>query len=217
MRFIIKRQLKQQGQLFIIGCLGCLSCLFSSCSKEETEPGEFDNWKARNEAYFASLTDSMRTAPAQWKRIAKFSLAPEIEGKATDYIYAKVISSGDGVVSPNYTDSVRVIYEGRLIPSATFPKGYVFDTTVGGNFSIVTASTTKMLLSTTVDGYATALQHMHRGDHWRIFIPSDLGYGENGTSSGSVPAYSTIIFDVMLIDFSPAGTAMPQWSSRMRR
>ena len=128
-----------------------------------------------------------------------------------------MISSGDGVESPNYTDSVRVIYEGRLIPSATFPEGYVFDTTVGGNFSITTASTAKMLVSATVDGYATALQHMHRGDHWRIFVPSDLGYGESGTSNGSVPAYSTIIFDVMLVDFSPAGTAMPQWSSRMRR
>ena len=201
----------------MVGCLGCLSCFFSSCSKEETEAGEFDNWQARNEVYFASLADSLRQAPSQWQRIAKYSLASGIEGAATDYIYAKVISKGDGGDTPNFTDSVRVIYQGRLIPSATFPEGYVFDTTVGGDFSIRTASTAKMLVSTTVEGYATALQYMHRGDHWRIFIPSDLGYGESGTSSGSVPAYSTLIFDVMLIDFSPAGTAMPTWSSRMRR
>ena len=61
-----------------------------------------------------------------------------------------------------------------------------------------------------LDGYATVLQHMHRDDYWRIYIPYQLGYGE--TDNGSVPAYSVLIFDLTLIDFSPVGTVMRPWS-----
>jgi FKBP-type peptidyl-prolyl cis-trans isomerase FklB len=67
-----------------------------------------------------------------------------------------------------------------------------------------------------IDGYTTALLHMHRGDYWRVFIPADLAYGEGGNSSGSIPGYSVVIFDLTLIDFSPVGQVMPVWSVRRR-
>ena len=50
-----------------------------------------------------------------------------------------------------------------------------------------------------VDGFATALQHMRRGDHWMVYIPYQLGYGSQ--SQTGVPAYSTLIFDLRLVDF----------------
>ena len=40
---------------------------------------------------------------------------------------------------------------------------------------------------------------MHRGDYWRIYIPYQLGYG--GTARSSIPAYSTLVFDLRLEDF----------------
>lgn len=200
------------------GDLGVLLVLllFSACSKEETEATEWDNWQARNEAFFASLSDSLETAPTQWRRIKCFSLDPETEGDAQDYVYVKVLQSGTGTESPLYTDSVRTVYRGRLIPTATYPEGYVFDETVYGKFSLATGSTSKMLVSATVDGFSTALQQMHRGDYWRVYIPSDLGYGASGSSSGAVLGYSTIVFDLLLVDFSPAGEAMAPWSSRQK-
>ena len=53
---------------------------------------------------------------------------------------------------------------------------------------------------------------MHRGDYWRIYVPSDLGYGSSATSS--IPAYSVLIFDLTLVDFSPVGETMNPFSSR---
>jgi FKBP-type peptidyl-prolyl cis-trans isomerase FklB len=50
-----------------------------------------------------------------------------------------------------------------------------------------------------LEGFATALQHMHRGDHWRVTIPYQLGYGTSDYNS--IPGYSTLIFDIRLVDF----------------
>lgn len=207
------RQLRQHGQLFLWGCLCCICCLFtSSCSESDDKVDEYANWKARNEAFFATLEDSLKNAPDQWMKIKSYSLDQTTEGKASDYIYAKLISEGEGTDSPMYTDSVRVSYQGRLIPTASNPQGLVFDGTVYGNYDIRTNATTKFLLSSLVTGWITALQHMHRGDYWRIYVPSDLGYGSSATSS--IPAYSVLIFDLTLVDFSPVGETMNPFSSR---
>lgn len=200
----------------LMAAIGLSSFGLSACSKEEEEATEWDNWQQRNEAYFASLADSLSSNPAQWQRLKLFSLDPATEGKATDYVYAKTIESGTGTGNPAYTDSLLVIYQGRLIPTATYPQGYVFDTTVSGTFSITTGNVVKQVLSQMIDGYATALQHMHSGDHWRIYIPSDLGYGAVDNSNVNVRAYSTLIFDVQLVGFSHAGNPLPAWSARRR-
>ena len=200
---------------------GLLSLLFLTftlaCSEEDATEDEYANWQQRNEVYFASLQDSLLRNPAQWQRIKNYSFDDAVEtmGPSSEYIYVKVISSGTETDSPAYTDSVRVIYQGRLIPTTSYPEGLVFDGTVYGKFSPATSATSKQLVSRMIEGYATALQHMHRGDYWRVYIPSDLGYGSAGSGS-TIPGYSTIIFDLMLIDFAPTGEALPVWSSRQR-
>ncbi len=194
-----------------------LLVLFSSCSEEETEPTEWDNWQQRNEVFFASLADSLDANPMQWQRILNYSLNASDVHDTDDYIYVKKLKENSGTDSPAYTDSVRVMYRGRLIPSATYPEGYVFDETAYGTFSVATGYSTKVLVSRMIDGYATALQNMHRGDHWLVYIPSELGYGSDGNSSGSIPGHSVLVFDIVLIDFSPAGTGMPSWNSRQKR
>lgn len=206
------RWMQMIGLSFII----ChLSFSLSACTKEETEVEEFDNWQWRNETFFASLQDSLRSNPAQWKRFKNYSLNPDIEGPSSEYIYVKVIEQGDDGDSPFYTDSVRLVYRGRLIPSATYPEGYVFDQTMSGTFSVHTAATYAKSLAGFVDGMATALQHMHRGDYWRVYIPSALGYGVEGDEV--IPSHSTLIFDLVLVDFCHSGEGMPAWSSRQRR
>ena len=110
---------------------------------------------------------------------------------------------------PNFTDSVRVIYQGRLLPSKSYSQGYVFDGTVNGEYSVKTAYTSRQLVSNMIDGYSTALQHMTVGDHWRIYIPSELGYGVSGSTK--IPGYSVLIFEVTLLDVSPAGQVMKPW------
>ena len=50
-----------------------------------------------------------------------------------------------------------------------------------------------------VDGLATALQHMHVGDRWLIYIPYQLGFGLRNVPEWGVPAYSTLVLDVTLL------------------
>ena len=182
--------------------------LFTSCSEEASEEEEYANWKERNEQFLASLVnDSLKQH--NWQRIKLFSLDSTTEGAASDYIYVKKISYGNGTETPIYTDSVRVVYQGRIIPSKSYPKGFVFDGTVFGEYSVKTAYTTRQLVSNTILGYATALQNMHKGDYWRVYIPSELGYGTSGYST--IPGYSVLVFDLTLLDFSPVGETMKPW------
>ena len=48
-------------------------------------------------------------------------------------------------------------------------------------------------------GFSTALQYMHKGDTWRVIIPYQLGYG--AAVKDDIPAYSTLIFEIHLVDF----------------
>ena len=43
-----------------------------------------------------------------------------------------------------------------------------------------------------IDGFTTALLKMHPGDHWQVFIPYQLAYGESGNSS--IQGYSMLRF-----------------------
>ena len=183
--------------------------LFTSCSEETSEEEEFANWKERNDLYLTALAeDSMQQAG--WQRFKKYSLDQNEEGAVSDYVYVKEMEKGEGTESPLFTDSVRVVYQGRLIPSKSYSKGYVFDGTVYGTYSSKTAYTSRQKVSGLIAGYTTALMHMHKGDYWRIYIPYELGYGESGSGT-SVPGYSVLIFDLTLLDISPIGEVMKPW------
>jgi FKBP-type peptidyl-prolyl cis-trans isomerase FklB len=61
----------------------------------------------------------------------------------------------------------------------------------------------------TIDGITTALMNMHIGDRWRVYIPQELGY--RTTDNGSIPAFSTLIFDLSLMAYYRAGANIPEW------
>jgi FKBP-type peptidyl-prolyl cis-trans isomerase FklB len=46
---------------------------------------------------------------------------------------------------------------------------------------------------------------MVKGDVWRVYVPSELGYG--ATDQSAVPAHSTLVFDINLVDFSKMGSS----------
>ena len=52
-------------------------------------------------------------------------------------------------------------------------------------------------LSDVIEGWQVALQKMHVGDKWIIYIPYTMGYGNK--SVDSIPAYSTLVFEVKLL------------------
>jgi len=176
-----------------------------SCSEQEdVEADEYANWRQRNEEYLS-------TVAARCQRLKSYSKDPATEGAIDDYVYYEVLEQGDGTDSPYYTDSVRISYRGRLIPTVSYPEGYVFDQTYSGTFDWRTTSTAVSKVSGYVEGFATALLYMHRGDRWRLYIPQRMGYGT--TEKTGIPAYSTLVFDVALIDFSHPGHPLPtKWN-----
>ncbi|MEP3225058.1 MAG: FKBP-type peptidyl-prolyl cis-trans isomerase [Parasphingorhabdus sp.] len=98
----------------------------------------------------------------------------------------KTLKPGEGP-SPTATDTALVNYKG------TTRDGNVFDQN----------EQTPMPVGGVVPGFSEALQLMQKGGEYRIWIPSELGYGEQSPSP-ELPANSVLIFDVTLLDFISA-------------
>ena len=94
-----------------------------------------------------------------------------------------VLKPGEGP-SPTMTDTALVKYEGRLRDGSVFDANEQTPMPVGG----------------VVPGFSEALQLMKKGGEYRIWIPSELGYGE-ASPGPELPANSVLIFDVTLLDF----------------
>ena len=96
----------------------------------------------------------------------------------------EVLKMGKGK-KPIATDNVKVHYHGTLT------NGTVFDSSVERNEPITFA------LTQVIAGWTEALQLMPVGSKFKLYIPQQLGYG--GQQAGSIPPYSTLIFEVELL------------------
>ena len=188
--------------------------MVSSCSEDTTEEDEFDNWQKKNEAVLSQWASN-----SSYRKILTFSKDESTTSsfKNTDFIYVEVLESGSGTETPFYTDTCRVAYRGHYIPTASYPEGLVFDQTYLDDFDWTTAGTAKFLTGAVVDGFATALMHMHVGDRWRVHIPYLLGYGISNytaSSSSTIPGYSNLVFEIALYDMWHPGEYRSNYKSR---
>ncbi|MBQ7472480.1 MAG: FKBP-type peptidyl-prolyl cis-trans isomerase [Prevotella sp.] len=172
-----------------------------SCSETDDSVEEFANWQQTNETFYSSLCDEAmlyeQSGSTEWKVLKKWSLVDSLANTYNKFVVVKVLKSGSTDKGmPHFTDSVKVSYEGRLLPSANFPDGYVFDKSYYGDFDLATARPASFAVSNVVEGWQTVLQQMHPGDYWLVYVPYALGYGTS--ASGSIPAYSTLIYKMYL-------------------
>ena len=178
-------------------------CMFS-CSEDDGEGGEFDNWKERNETYFNNLYNKAKgSTTGTWRSYKSYALEESAATSAQDHIVVEVLKEGTGTVSPIFSDVVKIHYRGNLIPTASFPLGYQFDSSWFGDYNLDTMSPVSGKVSSYLKGFSTALMKMHAGDRWRVYIPAALGYGSTSPST-SIPAYSTLVFDITLVSFENA-------------
>lgn len=98
----------------------------------------------------------------------------------------EILKKGTGA-KPSANDKVKCHYHGTLI------NGTVFDS------SVQRGEPATFGVSQVIPGWVEALQLMPVGSKWRLFIPSNLAYGEHGAGDVIEPN-STLIFDVELLD-----------------
>lgn len=90
--------------------------------------------------------------------------------------------------NPTLNDNVTVHYHGTLID------GTIFDSSVDRK------QPATFPLNGVIQGWQEALQMMSVGSKWKIFIPSELAYGESG--AGAIGPNSTLIFEVELLSIN---------------
>ncbi len=98
-----------------------------------------------------------------------------------------ILSEGKGN-NPTLNDNVTVHYHGTLID------GTIFDSSVDRK------QPATFPLNGVIPGWQEALQMMSVGSKWKIFIPSELAYGESG--AGAIGPNSTLIFEVELLSIN---------------
>ena len=200
---------------FLLLAIGALV----SCEEVE-EASEYDNWRERNEAfidsirretgeiYVATEEDVQRVPEGQLFAIRDWQVSTN---ENAYYIYCKKIKALDDYTTarrPLSTETVDVYYYGTLI------NGLRFD----GNFSGYGAADQGFLdkndaekaptdfdspaefdvNGNIISGWSIVLQYMYVGERWIVYIPWQCGYGSSGSSSGSIPGYSALAFDMQL-------------------
>ncbi|MFB0980195.1 MAG: FKBP-type peptidyl-prolyl cis-trans isomerase [Alteromonadaceae bacterium] len=97
----------------------------------------------------------------------------------------EVLATGEGE-KPTAASTVRTHYHG------TFINGDIFDS------SVDRGQPAEFPIGGVIPGWTEALQLMTEGSKWRLYVPYNLAYGEQG-SQGAIPPYSTLVFDVELL------------------
>ena len=106
----------------------------------------------------------------------------ELEGG----IQYEVIREGAGNM-PQLRDKVKAHYKGSLLDGKEFDNSFKR----GQPFSAP--------LTALIKGWQIALTKMKEGSHWKIWIPSDLAYGDRGAGN-DIPGGATLVFEVELLE-----------------
>lgn len=108
----------------------------------------------------------------------------------------EVIKNGDAnSATPKAIDTVVVNYVGTLTDGKEFDNSYKRGEPAA--FPVMGV----------IKGWIEILQIMHKGDKWKVYIPSDLAYGAAGAAGGAIPPNAVLVFEIALEDIRPAVTA----------
>ena len=154
--------------------------------KQEKPEISFDEAKKIINEFFSNLQDEIAETN---KQAGKEFLAENAKRSGVVVLPSglqyEVLAEGKGR-KPKVTDKVQCHYHGTLID------GQVFDSSIQRGTPAVVG------VNQVIPGWVEALQLMPEGSRWKLYIPSDLAYGEQG-AGGSIPANATLIFEVELI------------------
>ena len=143
-------------------------------------------FQSRMEANNKIKEEKLTAAGKAW--LAENAKKPGVVSLPSGLQY-KVITEGKGA-KPTAEQEVTVKYEGHLIDGTEFDSSYKRN-----------PQTTKFRCNQVIKGWTEALTLMPVGSKWEIYVPQELGYGSR--DMGKIPAYSTLVFTVELVDITP--------------
>ena len=177
----------------------------TACSKSEDDSAE--RWRTANDAAFAAI-----------KRDAAYTeiKSPGHEGS----IYYKELKKGTGTKPILFTSTVSIYARGWFV--ADYPdnkyirQGTFFQSWLeadGVPFTTVVSSVGEIpkdyRAHTLTRGVRVALQYMHEGDKWEVWVPYTLGLGEDegsvfrsvmpSATATRIPAYATLVFEIEVV------------------
>ena len=121
------------------------------------------------------------------KWLADKAREPGVKPIDKGILYKRIKSGDPKGRTPNRNSVVTVHYTGKTI------NGKTFDSSRGG---VAPAFRLREL----IPGWIIALQHMHVGDKWELYIPAEQAYGR--LNQPGIPGGSTLIFEIELIAVS---------------
>lgn len=121
------------------------------------------------------------------KWLADKAQEPGVKPIDKGILYKRIKSGDPKGRTPNRNSVVTVHYTGKTI------NGKTFDSSRGG---VAPAFRLREL----IPGWIIALQQMHVGDKWEIYIPAEQAYGR--LNQPGIPGGSTLIFEIELIAVS---------------
>ena len=135
---------------------------------------------------FDSITEEKNAGKIQKENafLAENSKRPEVKITPSGLQYEVVSETNNA--KPAASDVVRVHYEGKLTDGTVFDSSYL------------RGEPAEFPLNAVIPGWTEGLQIMSVGSKYIFYIPSEQGYGSR--DMGPIPAYSTLIFTVELID-----------------
>ncbi len=194
-----------------------LALSFLASCEEVEEASEYDNWQVRNEAYIDSLkqeTGEIYVATEEQAQLVEpgqlFAIRDVYAStnEKSQYIYCKKLVAADKTAErPLYTASVTAYYYGTLINGEKFDGNFTGYSALDQNIPLPPEKTpndfespSEFTVSGVISGWTTVLQYMREGERWIIYVPWASAYGSDGSSSGGIPGYSTLTFDIQLTD-----------------
>ena len=169
-----------------IVCVLLTGAAFVACNDDNTWE-DYSEWREANVAFY----DEQRFAMGPDGNIYQ-TLTPAWNTSANVLIrYLNDRSKTVGNLSPMLNSTVDVKYIGRLYNDVPFDSSYLQTSSYGDSLF-------RTQPSSVIQGWTIALLDMRVGDSARVVIPYNLGYGSSG--SGVIPPYSTLVFDMKLVD-----------------
>lgn len=121
--------------------------------------------------------------------------------KTSSGLLYEIIEEGDVNLKPALTDTVKVHYTGTL------PNGDTFDS------SVERGEPVDFPLNRVIPGWSEGVQLIGKGGKIKLWVPSQLGYGEQG-AGGKIGPNQALMFEVELLDVKKAGDSQAEASAQ---